>query len=233
MPLKNRLRTLLGDDSPEWRLLHRLHVRVQRLRRLRPLEPAMNLEAWIQAGKPVPPPHAVKERILAAYASAFGASVLIETGTYAGDMVSALKDRFEKILSIELSEDLARRAQRRFRAFPHIRILQGDSGEVLPRLLAGISGRCLFWLDGHYSAGVTAKGDAASPAMRELQAILERPAEDRVILIDDARLFRRAHDFPELDRLRDMVERLRPDWDFSVRNDVVRIHPRCDVPSEF
>jgi len=231
--LKDNLRSLLGKNSPEWRLLHGLNVRVQRVRRLPPLEPVMSVEAWTAAGRPAPPPHAVKERILSAYASASGARVLIETGTYAGDMVFAMKERFESIVSIELSEALARRARRRFKAFPHIRILQGDSGELLPRLLAGIASPCLFWLDGHDSAGVTASGDSASPVMRELKAILDRPAANRVVLIDDARLFRGTHSFPELRELRELVQRTRPDWGFTVRNDVIRLDPGRDVQSEF
>ncbi len=232
MPLKNRLRTLLGENSPQWRLLHGLHLRYQRLRPPS-LGPAVSIDEWLRAGKPVPPPHSVKERILSDYASAFEIPTLIETGTYAGEMVWAMKDRFESIFSIELSEHLARRACRRFRALPHIRILHGDSGTLLPSLLSRISTRCLFWLDGHYSAGITAKGETASPVMHEIATILHHPIEDHVILVDDARLFTEADGFPSLDRLRDLVLLRRPHWDFSVRNDVIRIHPGRAAASEF
>lgn len=193
----------------------------------------MSLREWMESGNPAPPPHAVKERILPAYASAFGTGTLIETGTYAGDMVWAMRDHFERIFSIELSEPLARRARRRFRAFPHIRILHGDSGSLLPSLLSPISTRCLFWLDGHYSAGITAKGETATPVIEEMKTILEHGIGDHVILVDDARLFTGAGGFPGVQELRDLVSLRRPGWDFSVRNDVIRIHPRRDVASEF
>src|SRR5208283_2124357 len=105
--MKTRLRALLGEDSPEWRLLHGLRLRFDRVLPPR-LEPDMSLQEWLESGKPAPPPHAAKRRILAAYASAFDTGTLIETGTYAGEMVWAMMDRFDRIISIELSEPLAR-----------------------------------------------------------------------------------------------------------------------------
>jgi hypothetical protein len=231
--LKRSLRTLLRADSLAWRTLHGLNLRFQALFPPRLLEPPLLLEAWMEAGRPAPPPHSVKQRIVAAYASAFSIGTLIETGTYAGEMVFSMRDRFERIFSIELSDSLYRRARRRFRAFPRIRILRGDSGKVLPALLAGISARCLFWLDGHFSAGITARGDTVTPVMEEMEAILNHRIEDHVILIDDARLFDGAHGFPLVSKVRELVARKRPGWEFSVRNDVMRIHPAQAVASEF
>ena len=117
---------------------------------------------WKSAGKPVPPPHIVKQRIVVAYAAAFNTEVLVETGTFRGDMVYAMKDAFRSIYSIELSPDFCELARRRLRRLRHIRILAGDSGKVLPNLLDGISTRCLFWLDGHYSGGDSQRGDGDS-----------------------------------------------------------------------
>ncbi len=230
--MKSQLRALLGQNSPEWRLLHGLRLRFERVRPPR-LEPALPLQEWMDSGSPAPPPHVVKERIVTAYALAFGARALIETGTYAGDMVWAMRDRFDRIFSIELSERLASRAQRRFRAFPHIRILHGDSGSLLPDLLATLSCRCLFWLDSHYCAGVSAKGDTATPVVEEMKAILRHAVQDHVILVDDARLFGGTGGFPCVPELAGLVLSRRPGWDFSVRSDVIRIHPRQDVASGF
>jgi hypothetical protein len=232
MQLKNRLRNLLGEDSREWKLLHGLRLRIQRAAPP-PLERALSIEEWIEAGQPAPPPHAVKQRIVAAYAAAFQAGTLIETGTYAGDMVHAMRDRFDRIFSIELSEPLARRASRRFRAAPRIRILQGDSGSTLPGLLCRISSRCLFWLDGHYSAGITAGAEAVTPVIQEVETILDHAVDGHVILVDDARLFTGAGGFPTVQGLRRLVWLRRPTWHFSVRNDVIRIHPGAAIATEF
>jgi len=232
LTLKTRLRALLGENSPEWRMLHGLRLRFDRVLPPR-LEPALSLQEWMESGKPAPPPHEVKERILSDYAAAFGTRTLIETGTYAGDMVWAMRDRFDRIFSIELSEHLARRARRRFRAFPHIHILHGDSGSLLPGLLSRISTPCLFWLDSHYCAGISARGEAATPVIEEMKTILEHGIEDHAILLDDARLFTATGGFPAVQQLRELVALRRPAWEFSVRNDVIRIHPRRDVASKF
>lgn len=190
------------------------------------------MKSWRRAGKPVPPPHVVKRRIVSSYASTFGATTFIETGTYFGDMDYAVKDIFQAIFSIELSEDLRRRAARRFRAYPHIQILQGDSGEVLPNILSNLSGNCLFWLDGHYSGGITEKGGSETPVVKEVETILGHSNKNPVILIDDARCFNGTHDYPTLDELRELVALKRPDYEFSVLNDVIRIHQHSKVHCE-
>ena len=50
---------------------------------------------------PVPPPHVVKQRVLREYAERYELKVFVETGTYRGDMVQAMKPLFDKIYSIE------------------------------------------------------------------------------------------------------------------------------------
>lgn len=200
---------------------------------VRNLKNEFQMKSWEKAGKPVPPPHAVKERIVSYYVSLFGSETFIETGTYLGDMVYAVKDLFRNVVSIELSTDLWKRAENRFRKYPHIEIQQGDSGEVLQQLISRVSSPCLFWLDGHYSAGITAKGNSETPVMSELKAIFDHEVKNHVILIDDARCFDGTHDYPTLDELRDVITHLRPDYAFSVSNDVIRIHPQRDVRSQF
>jgi hypothetical protein len=188
------------------------------------------IDRWRQQGKPIPPHHAVKERIVACYARAFGVTTMIETGTFLGDMDYAVKDLFGEIYSIELGAEIAQRARRRLRPYPHIQILQGDSAAVLPRILEGISASCLFWLDGHYSAGITAKGEVETPILQELSIIFAHAVKDHVILIDDARCFDGSHDYPTLAAVKEMVARHRPGYAFTVVNDVLRIHPQRNVP---
>jgi hypothetical protein len=192
----------------------------------------LQFKRWQEAGKPVPAPHAVKRRIVGSYARSFGTDIFVETGTYLGDMVFAVKDLFRSIFSIELSIDLWKRARSRFWASPHIEICQGDSCEVLPRILSRISEPCLFWLDGHYSAGATAKGFLETPIVQELETIFGHAVKDHVILIDDARCFNGTHDYPTLERLRQLVATHRPEFVFSVANDIIRIHHTKNVEFE-
>jgi hypothetical protein len=188
---------------------------------------------WERSGRPVPPPEVIKRRILATYGSAFKTATLIETGTFLGDTVHALRHRFKAIFSIELSNELAAKAKHRFQGHSHIHILQGDSGEVLPQILSNISTRALFWLDGHYSGGVTAQGKLDTPVMKELRTILAHSVKDHVVLIDDARLFDGTNDYPAVEELRELLVSNRPDHSFSVSNDIIRFHPKKTVKSKF
>jgi hypothetical protein len=183
------------------------------------------IEAWEQQGRPVPPPHAYKERVVREYARRHALLVLVETGTYLGDMVEAVGTGFRQIYSIELDRELHRRAAPRFAARGNVAIMQGDNGKVLPQVLAGIEGPALFWLDGHYAADITARGDKDTPIVRKLESISRHPVKRHVILIDDARCFDGTHDYPTLKELEDAARQYWPASAFEVRDDIIRIAP--------
>jgi hypothetical protein len=203
---------------PPYRFVERLVQHLQRRAKERAL-----IQAWRRSGSPVPPPHLYKQKLLTRYASRHRLATLVETGTYLGDMIFALRHRFRTIISIELSTELCERAQQRLREFPHVSIIQGDSSRVLPDILEGLKAPTLFWLDGHYSAGNTALGDRETPVSAEVDAILRHPVKGHVVLIDDARNFDGTHDYPTLTALRDYVHRVFPQADFSVKDDIIRI----------
>jgi len=126
---------------------------------LRYLRQIWQLKEWERRGSPPPPPRIVKQRTIKEFAERFGLRVLVETGTYYGDMVEAMKNYFSRIYSIELSNELYEKAKRRFTGDDRIKIIHGDSGIELGKLIARLEQPALFWLDGHYSAGETAKGE--------------------------------------------------------------------------
>lgn len=181
--------------------------------------------AWEKEGRPSPPPHIVKEELIRDYAKMFKTNVLIETGTYLGDMVHAMRKSFARIISFELDEALAEEARKRFTGENHVEIVQGDSGRLLEQHLANIAEPCLFWLDGHYSGGITAKGSLETPIKNELQHILSHPVAGHVVLIDDARCFTGENDYPTLQELQNFVNERKQGWQFTVEHDVIRIHP--------
>ena len=181
--------------------------------------------AWERQGRPSPPPHIVKEELIRDYAKTFNTTVLIETGTYLGDMVHAMKNHFSRIISFELDQTLAAQARQRFANDNHIQIVEGDSGKLLGDHIGRINEPCLFWLDGHYSGGITAKGALETPIKNELTAILSHPIDGHVILIDDARCFTGENDYPTLDELRNFIAERKPKHKFSVEHDVIRAHP--------
>jgi hypothetical protein len=163
---------------------------------------------------------------VAGYASSLGAQTLIETGTLHGDMVYAMRRHFKRIISIELNESFCAEAQRRFERRSSIEIVHGDSGELLSAILRRVSGRCVIWLDGHYSGGATAKGGVETPILAELKSIFDYAPRNLAVLIDDARLFNGTHDYPTLEELRTFVAAQQPDFDFSVQYDVIRLHSK-------
>lgn len=181
--------------------------------------------AWVRQGRPVPPPHLAKQRLLTTLADRHGLEVLVETGTYLGDMIEAMKSRFGRVISIELSRDLYERAARRFHHDAHVELVHGDSGAALGPIVARLSVPALFWLDGHHSAGETAKGDDETPILAELGHILDAPERRHVIVVDDARLFGTDPAYPTLEALEAFVHARRPGVGFEVENDAIVIAP--------
>ena len=135
------------------RVTRALERRLARIAAGRALTRRWSLWRWDRRGRPVPPPHAVKERIVLDHARERGISVLVETGTLYGEMIEATLHSFRRIWSIELSPELGGRAAARFRRWPHVTIVQGDSGVELARVAAQVDEPAVFWLDGHYSGG--------------------------------------------------------------------------------
>jgi len=154
-----------------------------------------------------------------------GLKVLVETGTYRGEMLEAQREHFEKLISIELSEDLFRAARSRFAAFPHVQLIQGDSGVKLGEATKDLNEPALFWLDAHYSAGITAGGGKDAPIIKELSCLSSRNQSRDMILIDDARLFGWDFGYPKLKVIREYVAKHWPRHAFSVESDIICITP--------
>jgi hypothetical protein len=180
---------------------------------------------WIASGRRGAPPHLVKEAIVRRHAKDRHLDVLVETGTYFGDMVWALRNEFSAIHSIELDPALANRARQRFARFSHIHIYEGDSAAVLPGIIALLDRPALFWLDGHYSGGITTKAAQETPISSELQSLLSDGNRDNVILIDDARAFTGDHDYPTVAEIAGLVAARKPAFRLQVADDVIRITP--------
>lgn len=162
-------------------------------------------KAWQKNGKPMPPPHLVKQNLIKKYIEKYNPKIFIETGTYLGDMVYAQKNNFDILYSIEIQPFLFNSAQKRFKKDKHITILLGDSGKVLYELMPKISETALIWLDGHYSGGITGKSELNSPIFNELKAIFNNNNNNNVILIDDALCFDGNNDYPTYEKLNNFL----------------------------
>lgn len=180
---------------------------------------------WENEGRPIPVPHIVKQNAINLYQQKYKIETLFETGTYLGDMIWAQRNNFKNIYSIELSETLTKKAQSRFKKYSYINIIQGDSGKMLHTLTDQMKKKAIFWLDGHYSGGITAKSDKDCPIYEELSAIF-KSGQEHILLIDDARCFIGENDYPTIEALSDFIKQTYPNSLLEVSDDIIRVELR-------
>lgn len=172
----------------------------------------------------LPVAHVVKQNNIRKYQETYQFQALVETGTYLGDMVEAQKNHFKKVISVELGKDLYEKAILRFKDDPQVELLQGDSALLLKQIVSELDEPALFWLDGHFSAGITAKSDKNTPIVEELKTVFSSPLPHG-ILVDDARHFTGKDDYPSIDELCGLVKEYAPDRKVEVADDIIRIMP--------
>jgi hypothetical protein len=191
---------------------------------VRPLTERRIVLQWQLAGSPIPPPPLVKHAVIKDYQRRFGLRVFVETGTFAGDTIDAVADRFDRVYSIELDPEWHRRAVERFRGRPAITLLQGDSGVRLQEVLDTLTEPALFWLDAHYSGPLTARAALDSPIVNELETILSHPVRGHVVLIDDMRDFSGTGGYPTADAVVEWIRHADRAAVVEVRDDILRWH---------
>lgn len=137
-----------------------------------------------------PLPQFVKEKVFNKYN--LTNSVWIETGTYLGKSTKYLSQISDEVFSLEPDKDLYEQAKIALKDFSNIKLINKTSENGLEEILKGIKNENLcFWLDGHYSGGITFKGDVDTPILEELRIIEKyiKNFKNLNILIDDFRLF--------------------------------------------
>jgi hypothetical protein len=171
------------------------------------------------------PPHIIKVKVIKEFVEKYHPKIFVETGTYYGDMVDSVSKNFDKIYSIELDPYLFKSSKKRFKSKNHIEIIQGDSSKKLKKVLEEINQPTLFWLDGHWSEGQTARGIKDTPILEELTTIFESKIFEHIIIIDDARCFGTFPSYPTLDELKKFVYDKKKNVEINVEFDSIRITP--------
>ncbi|MEM9981593.1 MAG: hypothetical protein AAF734_03785 [Bacteroidota bacterium] len=189
---------------------------------LRQIQWKKDLKKWESLGKPLPPPHIVKQLTIESYAKEHHIDIFVETGTHRGTTLERQRRNFKKLYSIELDKKLYESASKRFKRYSHVQVLQGDSNVKLKEIVESLSEKALFWLDAHYSGIGTARGVLDCPIYRELKAIFES-RQKHVILIDDARLFIGKDDYPTVQELRAFVDQYDESTQMIVEHDIIRL----------
>ena len=183
------------------------------------------IRRWAKKGRLKSPPQPFRRKIIKMYAKRFSINIFIETGTYLGNTVNAVKKNFKEIYSIELNKGLYLKAKRRFIKDMHINLILGDSSEKLPEILSKIDSPCLFWLDAHYSGENTSKTNIETPITKELLCILNHPNKNHIILIDDSHKFIGKNDYPSISKLKEIINQYEQKV-LIIKEDIIRIHNR-------
>lgn len=141
----------------------------------------------------------------------------VESGSYTGGGINmAGHAGFEIIHSVELAFHHYQDCCRLFSCYPNIYLYHGNSADVFPSILEKIDAPATFWLDGHYSAGTTAKGPSNTPILAELESIKRHPIKTHTILIDDIRQCGTIDfDFVTLSDLVSILFEINPDYRIS------------------
>jgi glycosyltransferase involved in cell wall biosynthesis len=172
-------------------------------------------------------------QLVDALQSALKLEVLVETGTFKGDTAAAVQGSFDRIISIELSQELWAEAAKRFADQPHVQILQGDSAEQLRTLSPELQSKnALYWLDAHWCVADGTAGELSQcPLLQELQAI-DRLNNGSVVLIDDARLFlapplapHEISQWPAFNEIVKALQGLSANHELMIVNDVIAFFP--------
>jgi hypothetical protein len=137
---------------------------------------------------------------------------IIETGTYLGDTSRDFAKLGYEVHTIEISRKLSDAIFPMLKAMG-VNCYWGDSGILLPQIIQNILGggtnKANFWLDGHWSGGITSRADDyETPIVRELNSIATFLPQfaSVVIAIDDIRCFGNDPSYPSKRYLVDWAE---------------------------
>jgi hypothetical protein len=114
--------------------------------------------------------------------------IFIESGTYIGDTIFEMENYFDELHTIELSNHHYELTKKKYNG-NKINFYLGESSDIFVNLLPKINKPAIFFLDGHWSSGNTARGSKDCPLIEEISNIKKYFDNEGIIIIDDRRLF--------------------------------------------
>ena len=126
-----------------------------------------------------------------------GCDICIESGTFLGASSYLFSGVFDKVHTIE-ADPLLYKSSSSFLSVSrdNITAYHGNSASIIPKILESLSNhKVLFFLDAHYSTGITSRDFGICPLIAELNAIFQSTI-DFTIVIDDARCMNGSDGYP-------------------------------------
>mgnify|MGYP003975555221 CR=1 FL=1 len=148
----------------------------------------------------------------------------LETGTSdASGVKLALQYPFEKIISIEINEDLQEKNKKdllKYIESSKLQLIVGDSLLSLKNIIKYLNKPTTFWLDAHVDFGP--KGVKPCPLYEELEAIKTSNINTHTIMIDDLRILGNHWGKGiSLNVLKEKILEINPKYSFVLENGVI------------
>ena len=188
-----------------------------------------DISDWVLSCRPIPAPSRVKQAAIFSFGLAYDSNVLVETGSFTGATPHALKDCFSYIYTLEASRILFETAKKRLAHLDHVSCLNGHSLSAqhssLSKLSSSEPAKVLFWLDAHYSGGITSSNAGLCPLLDELNYIIHHH-RNACIIIDDFRLIKtKEPGYPSENEIQQLI--------YASHNSIVRTDMLVAIPRSF
>lgn len=176
----------------------------------------------------------IDQKLIETLKKAIDFEVFVETGTFKGDTVDLVKNKFTQVFSVELSNFYYQAAKERFEKSLNVFLYNGDSPSFLKELHDQLNNQSvIYWLDAHWCCdSFTAGQTSQCPLINELKAI-KKLNDKSVIIIDDARLFlctppepHEVSDWPNFDEIIKNLYVLSDCHQITVVNDCILFFPK-------
>lgn len=152
--------------------------------------------------------------------------IFVEGGTYVGDTALKMSKIFDRVYNIEKSDAMFNIAMEKLKNISNVFMLKGDTRDHLRDIISN-NDNILYWLDAHWSGGLTYGENDECPLLDELEIIFSYD-RNQVILIDDARLFLapppKPHNFVNWPTIMDIVEKVQKNFKITIYEDVIFLY---------